>query len=95
VRELQNVLERACVLARGELVEIVDPLRTDMRSPPGAALQTLDEVEKEHILRVLGSTHGVIHGPSGAARILGLHANTLRSRMERLGILRTRGRRVD
>jgi formate hydrogenlyase transcriptional activator len=88
VRELQNVLERACVLASGEVVEVVDALRAD--APPAAGrapLLSLREVEREHILRVLGSTHGVIQGPHGAARILGLHPNTLRSRMERLGIL--------
>ncbi len=92
VRELQNVLERACVLARGDLVE-VDPLRADGPGPAGAALRSLEEVERDHILRVLGSTHGVIQGPLGAARVLGLHPNTLRSRMERLGILHANARR--
>ncbi len=95
VRELQNVLERACVLARGEVVEVVDSLRGEAPAPPGAALRSLEEVEREHILRVLGSTHGFIQGPRGAARILGLHPNTLRSRMERLGILRTTPQRGE
>ncbi len=92
VRELQNVLERACVLARSEVVEIVDPLRAEAAVSPRAALRSLEEVEREHILRVLGSTHGIIQGPRGAARILRLHPNTLRSRMERLGILGTASR---
>ena len=87
VRELQNVLERASVLAGGDLVEVVDALRTDAPAAAAAPLRSLEEVEREHILLVLGSTHGVIQGPHGAARILGLHPNTLRSRMERLGIL--------
>jgi formate hydrogenlyase transcriptional activator len=94
VRELQNVLERACVLARGDVVEVVDPLRADAPAQQRSALRSLEEVEREHILRVLGSTHGIIQGPHGAAKILGLHPNTLRSRMERLGILRT-ARRQD
>jgi formate hydrogenlyase transcriptional activator len=87
VRELQNVLERACVLAGGDLVEVVDALRADAPVSGGEPLRSLEEVERDHILLVLGSTHGIIQGPHGAARILGLHPNTLRSRMERLGIL--------
>ena len=46
----------------------------------------LDEVERRHIVAALECTAGVIHGPKGAARILKLHPNTLRSRMEKLGI---------
>ena len=93
VRELQNVLERSCVLASGEVVEVVDALRADAAPSAGAALRSLEEVEREHILLVLGSTHGVIQGAHGASRILGLHPNTLRSRMERLGILNPAPRR--
>ncbi|HSD20567.1 MAG TPA: sigma-54-dependent Fis family transcriptional regulator [Anaeromyxobacter sp.] len=93
VRELQNVLERACVLAGGEVVEVVEALRADAPVAAGASLRSLEEVEREHILLVLGSTHGIIQGAHGAARILGLHPNTLRSRMERLGILGAAPRR--
>jgi transcriptional regulator with GAF, ATPase, and Fis domain len=87
VRELQNVLERACVLARGDVVELVDALPGGAAGHAPPAPRTLEEVERDHILRVLATTHGVIQGPRGAARILGLHPNTLRSRMQRLGIL--------
>jgi transcriptional regulator with GAF, ATPase, and Fis domain len=52
---------------------------------PGEAL-SLEEVERRHILGVLKQTRGVIEGPKGAARILNLHPNTLRSRIKRLGI---------
>jgi formate hydrogenlyase transcriptional activator len=55
-------------------------------------LVTLEEAERRHILAALERTGGVIHGPRGAARILDLHPNTLRSRMERLGITYTRAR---
>ena len=92
IRELQNVLERACVLAQGDVVHVVDLLqnRPVALTTWTSDVPTLEDVEREHILRVLGLTHGVIQGPHGAARILGLHPNTLRSRMERLGILRAR-----
>jgi formate hydrogenlyase transcriptional activator len=55
-------------------------------SPVLGEARTLDEVEKNHILAVLRQTRGVVEGPKGAARILNLHPNTLRSRMKRLGI---------
>jgi formate hydrogenlyase transcriptional activator len=48
----------------------------------------LEEVERRHILAVLRQTGGVIEGPRGAARLLNLHPNTLRSRMKKLGISR-------
>src|SRR2546421_9549453 len=46
----------------------------------------LEEMERRHIVAALDSAAGVIHGPKGAARTLKLHPNTLRSRMEKLGI---------
>lgn len=49
---------------------------------------TLEEVERQHIIAILVSTSGIIDGPRGAARLLGLHPNTLRSRMKRLGVSR-------
>ena len=60
--------------------------------PESSALSTLGEAERRHIVAALERTGGVIHGPRGAARILGLHPNTLRSRMERLGIRASRSR---
>jgi formate hydrogenlyase transcriptional activator len=58
-----------------------------------SALVTLEEAERRHILAALARTGGVIHGPRGAARILDLHPNTLRSRMAKLGITPARARR--
>ncbi|HSD29139.1 MAG TPA: sigma 54-interacting transcriptional regulator, partial [Vicinamibacteria bacterium] len=49
----------------------------------------LEEVQRRHILGILRTTKGVVEGPAGAARILGLHPNTLRSRMKKLGISRS------
>jgi transcriptional regulator with GAF, ATPase, and Fis domain len=48
----------------------------------------LDDITKRHILSVLAQTDGIIEGPKGAAKILGVHPNTLRSRMQKLGITR-------
>jgi formate hydrogenlyase transcriptional activator len=53
---------------------------------------TLDEVERTHILTTLQHAGGVVDGPKGAARILNLHPNTLRHRMNKLGIKPSRHR---
>ncbi len=58
--------------------------------PEPEPTDTLDEIQRQHILRVLGRTGWVISGPSGAGAILNLHPNTLRSLMNRLGIRRVR-----
>jgi formate hydrogenlyase transcriptional activator len=47
---------------------------------------SLEQVEKRHILEVLTKTKWVIEGANGAAIILKLHPNTLRSRMKKLGL---------
>jgi formate hydrogenlyase transcriptional activator len=99
VRELQNVIERAVVLADGPVLELGRGLlpasagRDDPPTPAAGApdpTESLDGVERRHILVTLERVRWVIEGPQGAARILGLHPNTLRSRMERLGIRRPR-----
>jgi formate hydrogenlyase transcriptional activator len=93
VRELQNVIERAAILARGPIVEIDEAL--DQRLSEGerpTPSMTLQEVERAHILRVLEDSFWVIDGPRGAARVLGLHPNTLRSRLQKLGLKSPRSR---
>ncbi|HEY2157259.1 MAG TPA: sigma 54-interacting transcriptional regulator, partial [Isosphaeraceae bacterium] len=90
VRELENVLERAVILATGPRLE-VDP---DVLGPPGTGTAAhspsaaLEDVERAHILSVLERTRWVIDGPRGAASILELHPNTLRSRLKKLGLSR-------
>ena len=89
VRELQNVIERATILARGEslLVDLdLDPIPGD--GPASTQPETLDEVQRRHISQVLERTAGVIDGPRGAAAVLDIHPNTLRSRMRKLGVPR-------
>jgi formate hydrogenlyase transcriptional activator len=92
VRELDNVIERAVILSPGPLLDI-DPdvfVPRAVGSPSAVeqSSQSLEEVERAHICRVLEETSWIIEGPKGAARVLGLHPNTLRSRLKRLGIAR-------
>jgi formate hydrogenlyase transcriptional activator len=59
---------------------------------PAAGLPTLNEVERNHILAALHKTGGKIEGSNGAAKILDLHPNTLRHRIQKLGIRTTPSR---
>jgi predicted ATPase/transcriptional regulator with GAF, ATPase, and Fis domain len=90
VRELQNVVERAAILAKGAVIEIDEALAAADASshsgPPVSPRETLDDAQRTHILKILSLTGGVVEGVNGAAAVLGLHANTLRSRMKKLGI---------
>jgi formate hydrogenlyase transcriptional activator len=99
VRELQNVIERAVALEGGGVLHVDAALpaaraaerRRDeapaaAKAPP--AIATLDDAERQHILAALRETAYVIEGPRGAAKLLDLHPNTLRSRMKKLGIRR-------
>ncbi len=61
---------------------------SESAAPSESAGATLEAVERDHILSTLRKTNWVIDGPSGAAKILSLHPNTLRSRMKKLGISR-------
>jgi len=85
VRELSHVLERAVALARGPRIDVEDlPLR--LREAPGAAgpaPQSLDEVEKAHILAVLRSVRG---NRGQAAAILGIDRKTLYRKLLRYGV---------
>jgi PAS domain S-box-containing protein len=89
IRELENVLERAVILSTGTTLAIAPDLLPLSETTPAARQQpTLESVERDHIVAVLRQTEGVVEGPRGAARILGLHPNTLRNRMKKLGISR-------
>jgi formate hydrogenlyase transcriptional activator len=87
IRELQNVIERACVLAGDPVLTVPEGLA---ETPAGPArpdkILTLAEAEKRHIRRALEATGGTIHGARGAAAILGINPNTLRSRIDKLGL---------
>jgi formate hydrogenlyase transcriptional activator len=90
VRELQNVIERAVILSPGPALRLALDELPRSRSADGspARVCTLEEVEREHIHKVLRDTNGVIGGPQGAATRLGLRRTTLLYRMEKLGIPR-------
>ena len=85
IRELQNVLERACILARGAVVEFAEAL-TDVHPGSASSVPTLQEAERTAIHKALQTTGWRIGGSKGAALLLDVNPSTLRSRMTQLGI---------
>jgi formate hydrogenlyase transcriptional activator len=90
IREIQNVIERAVVLSTGPIVNVDESMLRSEDGIKAAAVQTLESVERNHILRALNETGWVVHGKKGAAELLGINPSTLRSRMEKLGIKKIR-----
>ena len=99
VRELENVVERAVILSPGAELEVdaqllrapapASPAAELARAPDDEAASTLDGLQRRHIVKALEQCNWRIEGPRGAALVLGLHPNTLRSRMKKLGLRRS------
>jgi len=85
IRELENVLERAVISSSGPKLHLVDELKKPHKDLT-TAQKTLDEVERDHIVRILEQTQWKVSGKNGAAEILGLNRSTLRARIRKLGI---------
>jgi transcriptional regulator with GAF, ATPase, and Fis domain len=91
VRELQNVIERAMILSSGPVLrveETLGPLAEARHDNGGGTGETLRDVERAHILRMLEECRWTIEGRGQAAERLGLNPSTLRNRMRKLGIRR-------
>src|ERR1700732_2231264 len=91
IRELENVIERAVILSPGPVLRL-SPRDLKSRITPGQNTdrhQTLEEVERNHILKTLKETRWVLSGSGGAAARLGLNRSTLYFRMKKLGIARS------
>ncbi|HET7292943.1 MAG TPA: sigma 54-interacting transcriptional regulator [Vicinamibacteria bacterium] len=86
IRELQNAVERAVILARGAVLELCDfelPALASRSAPP-ARRGFVDE--RDQIEQALSACHGRVYGMGGAAETLGVPPSTLESRIRRLGI---------
>jgi transcriptional regulator with GAF, ATPase, and Fis domain len=92
IREFENVIQQGVILSRDGELDLSnfrgDQIRRIAPTPVVDEPQTLVDVQRAHILRMLQLTHWRIEGPSGAAKTLGLCASTLRTRMRKLGIHR-------
>jgi transcriptional regulator with GAF, ATPase, and Fis domain len=84
VRELENFMERAVILSQGPSLRApLAEIREDAPEPNSSA--TLEQVERDYIVRVLRESSGVV---TAAATKLGLHRTTLNAMMRKLGISR-------
>jgi DNA-binding NtrC family response regulator len=91
IRELENLVERSVLMARGTIIEDMD---IPVAASPGESahaqqdtqVKTIDENERDHILAVLAKTNGKIYGAGGAADLLRIPPTTLGSKIKKLGI---------
>jgi PAS domain S-box-containing protein len=83
VRELENMIERMVILSK-DMILAAPPVELD--SPEEISEDNLTEMEREHIIRVLQETQGVLSGTDGAANRLGIKRTTLQSMLKRFGI---------
>ena len=100
VRELENVIERAMIRSADNTLQLDDLPRVDVPRPSRGGVsapgESLDAVQRYHIERVLQDCGGRINGNGNAAARLGIHPNTLRFRIKKLGVvIPDRGGRVN
>ena len=86
IRELENIIERAVIISNGSSLSVEPILKPDFEE--SERLLPLAEYERRYIIKVLEKTYWRVDGPEGAARILDMHPETLRSRMRKLEIKR-------
>ncbi len=86
VRELENIIERAVIISTGSTLSVEPLLKPGFEE--NEQLLPLAEYERRYIIKVLEKTLWRVEGPEGAARILDMHPETLRSRMRKLEIRR-------
>src|SRR5260221_2348272 len=90
IRELQNFIERSVIVSsKGILTPPLASLNTAAETESTEAV-TLEDVEREHIRKILERTRWVVAGPNGAAARLGIKRSTLYFRMQKLGISRAK-----
>jgi PAS domain S-box-containing protein len=87
VRELRNVVERAMIITTGTVLHMDIPKIAESKTVRSI---TLEEAEKRHIIEALKATGWQVSGKNGAAEVLGINPKTLGSRMQRLGIQRSK-----
>jgi transcriptional regulator with GAF, ATPase, and Fis domain len=87
VRELRNIIERAMIITTGPVLYADVPKIAESKTD---YFSTLEEAEKRHIIEALDTTGWRVSGKDGAAEILGINPKTLESRMQRLGIERSK-----
>jgi PAS domain S-box-containing protein len=86
IRELENIIERAAIISNGKSLSVEPLLKPEFEDTN--TLLPLDEYQRRYIIKVLEKTYWKVDGVNGAARILEINPETLRSRMRKLEIKR-------
>lgn len=90
IRELQHCIERAVLLTQGNLIKKI-PLPEGRENISKKRIQTIEELERDHIINVLNQCGGKIFGKGGAAELLNINVSTLNSKIRKLGIEKQKG----
>jgi transcriptional regulator with GAF, ATPase, and Fis domain len=89
IRELENVIERGVLLAKGTIIEdTLLPAAPQKETSPDSRMKTIHENERDYIISVLKKCNGKIWGAGGAAEVLNVPPSTLKSKMKKLGIFK-------
>ena len=91
VRELEHFIERSVLMTKGT---VITEAKLQKRPAPREntnqnrddRIKTIEENERDYIIKVLKKCNGRIRGPGGAAVLMGLPPTTLHSKMKKLGI---------
>ena len=90
VRELENVIERAIITTPDSKLVLSEGLPKQTSNSAKSDIATLDENERQHIIKALESTNWQVSGEKGAAKLLGIKRTTLEARMKKLNIEKKR-----
>lgn len=92
IRELENIIERSIIISSNKKLVLGDWFqKDDGLNNNHSEIQTLETLERQHIIKALEKTGWRVSGEKGAAKILGLKSTTLDARMRKLNIKRNRG----
>jgi len=90
IRELEHLIERSMLMANGPeitAIELPQSNTTSFSEPEDSGkAKTMEEMERDHIMRVLKMCNGKVFGPGGAAEVLNIPSTTLNSKIKKLGI---------
>lgn len=89
IRELENIIERAVILSRNGKLQIGDWNPSQRKAKVEESIPTLEQLNRQHIIKALKKTNWRVSGEEGAARLLGLKPTTLESRMKKMEIRRS------
>lgn len=86
IRELENIIERGMILSKGKTLTLDLSFQRQTTNGRSDTFQTMEDMQRAHIIEALSRTQGRVSGERGAAKLLNINPKTLTSRMKKLGI---------